>query len=371
MSSMNRKERMSRVRRLVVKLGTNVLSDKSGRLDREQVASVCRQVHELKRRGLEVVVVSSGAIGAGMGELNMKRRPKTLPELQAAAAVGQSHLIRAYDEIFRTHGYRAAQVLLTRDDVNDRTRYLNGRNALLAMLELGVVPVINENDTTSVDEITFGDNDFLAAMVTNLLRAELLVLLTTVDGLEDDAGNVIDMVEADDASVARFARSERTTLGKGGMASKLEAAEVARSSGEMVIIANGRRKDVLLELLDGKSLGTLLLPGRKKMSSRRRWIGFGGRPRGTLRVDDGAAKALLERGKSLLPSGVTSAEGTFGKGDIVNIADASGRMIARGLVNYPSDAAALIAGHKSAEIPGILGNCPYTEIVHRDNLVIL
>jgi glutamate 5-kinase len=362
---------MSGVRRLVVKVGTNVLSDKAGRLDREQVANVCQQVHELKGRGLEVIVVSSGAIGAGMGELNMKSRPKTLPELQAAAAVGQSHLIRAYDEIFRTHGYRAAQVLLTREDVNDRTRYLNGRNALLAMLELGAVPVINENDTTSVDEITFGDNDYLAAMVTNLLRAELLVLLTVVDGLEDDSGRVIDTIEADDASAVRFARSERTTLGKGGMASKLEAAEIARSSGEMVMIANGRRKDVLLDLLDGRTLGTLLLPSEKKLSSRRRWIGFGARPRGTLRVDDGARRALLRRGKSLLPSGVVSVDGTFRKGDIVNVADASGRVIARGLANYASDAASTIAGHKSAEIPGLLGSCPYVEIVHRDNLVIL
>jgi glutamate 5-kinase len=371
MGEIDRKELMSRVRSVVVKVGTKVLSDRADRLDTRRVASLCEQVHALKARGLTVVVVSSGAIAAGMAELGMKKRPKTLPELQAAAAVGQSHLMAAYDENFRRHGYRAAQVLLTREVINDRVRYLNTRNAIHAMLELGAVPVINENDTISVDEITFGDNDYLAAMVTNLLRADLLVLLSTVDGLETPAGVVLDVVGADDETVKGLVRAEKTRLGKGGMGSKLEAADIARASGETAVIANGTRDNVLIDLLDGHKVGTLLLASEKKLSSRARWIGFGVRPRGTLVIDDGARKALLERGKSLLPSGVVAVEGDFDTASVVNIVDAAGRAVARGLVNYPADSARLIAGHKSGDIERILGSCPYAEIVHRDNLVVL
>jgi glutamate 5-kinase len=371
MPEIDRKPLMSRVKTVVVKVGTNVLNDRSDRLDVSRVGDICEQVDALRRRALTVAVVSSGAISAGMAELGMKKRPTELPQLQAAAAVGQCHLMVAYDEHFRRFGYRAGQILLTREDMNDRVRYLNTRNAIRAILELGAVPVINENDTISVEEITFGDNDFLAAMVTNLLRADLLVLLSSVEGLEAPTGEVLDVVAPDDASVKAFARGEKTRLGKGGMASKLDAADIARSSGEMVVIANGRRRDVLVDVLDGKKVGTLLLPGGKKLTSRERWIGFGARPRGTLVIDDGARRALVERGKSLLPSGVARVEGDFETGDVVNIADASGRVVARGLVNYASDAARRIAGHRSGEIAVILGRLPYAEIVHRDHMVIL
>ena len=369
----DRKELMSHVKSVVVKVGTKVLSDRADRLDTAQVAEVCRQVNELRKRGLTVVVVSSGAIGAGMAELGMKKRPTTLPQLQAAAAVGQSHLMAAYDRNFRKHGYRAGQVLLTREIVNDRVRYLNVRNAIHAMLELGAIPVINENDTISVEEIdvTFGDNDYLAAIVTNLLRADLLVLLTVVDGLETPSGEVIDVVSARDETVKDFARTEKTRLGKGGMANKLEAAGIARASGEMVVIANGRHRNVLIELLDGGKVGTLLLPIRRKLSSRARWIGFGARPRGTVVIDDGARRALLERGKSLLPSGIVDVEGAFEKGSVVNIVDSRGETVARGLANYDAESVAKIAGHKSSEIARLLGSRPYTEVVHRDNLVVL
>jgi glutamate 5-kinase len=371
MADIDRKERMSRVKTVVVKVGTKVLSDRADRLDVARVGDICDQVHELRRRGLTVVVVSSGAIGAGMAELGMKKRPTTLPELQAAAAVGQSHLMTAYDANFRKHGYRAGQVLLTREAVNDRVRYLNTRNAIHAMFRLDVVRVINENDTISVDEITFSDNDYLAAMVTNLLRADLLVLLSMVEGVESPTGEVVDVVTAEDERVKGFARAEKTLLGKGGMSSKLEAADIARSSGEMVVIANGRRPGVLVDIVEGKRVGTLLLPSERKLSSRARWIGFGARPRGTLVIDDGARRALVERGKSLLPSGVVRVEGGFETGSVVDIVDGAGRTVARGLANYPADAARKIAGHKSGEIPAILGGCPYTEIVHRDNLVVL
>jgi len=383
MTQPDRVQLMARVKTVVVKVGSNVLSDASDRLDRARVGDICEQVVALRRRGLTVVVVSSGAISAGMAELGMTSRPIQLPELQAAAAVGQCHLMVAYDEHFRRHGCRAGQVLLTREDMNDRARYLNTRNAIHAMLALGAVPVVNENDTISVAEITFGDNDFLAAVVTNLLQAELLVLLSSVEGLETPAGDVLDVVAADDpsgprgsfgtrgASVKDFVRREKTRLGKGGMGSKLEAADIARSSGEMVVIANGRRPNVLVDVLDGKKVGTLLLPGGKKLTARERWIGFGARPAGTLVVDDGAKRALVERGKSLLPSGVIEVRGEFTAGDVVTIADRAGSAIARGLANYPSADARRIAGKKSADIASLLGSIPHAEIVHRDHMVIL
>ncbi len=371
MPQLGRAQLMARVKTVVVKVGTNVLSDESDRLDKARVGDICAQVDALRRRGLTVVVVSSGAIGAGMAELGMMSRPTELPKLQAAAAVGQCHLMVAYDEHFRRFGYRAGQILLTREDMNDRARYLNTRNAVDAMLALGAVPVINENDAVSVAEITFGDNDFLAAMVTNLIRAELLVLLSSVAGLESPSGDVLDVVAADDASVKEFVRREKTRLGKGGMASKLEAADIARSSGEMVVIADGRRRDVLTEILDGKRVGTLLLPGAKKLTARERWIGFGARPAGTLVVDDGARKALVERGKSLLPSGVVEVKGEFAAGDVVTVADRSGAPVARGLANYSAADARRIAGHKSADIAALLGSIPYAEIVHRDHMVVL
>ena len=372
--SVGRKAWMTDVRSVVVKVGTRVLSDRHDRLDVRRVGIICEQVHALRERGLTVVVVSSGAIGAGMAELGMKKRPTTLPQLQAAAAVGQSHLMTAYDNAFRKHGYRAGQVLLTRLTMSDRQRYLNARNAIGALLALGAVPVVNENDAISVDElpdVTFGDNDTLAALVTNLMRADVLVLLSMVDGLETPDGDVLDVVADGDDSIKAFARSEKTRLGKGGMTSKLEAADIARASGEMVVIANGRRKNVLVDLLEGKKVGTLLLPSERKLKSRARWIGFGARPQGTLTVDDGACRALVERGKSLLPAGVVRVDGKFDKGAVVNIADKRGDIVARGLVNYDARAAAKIAGHKSTDIARLLGSRPYSELIHRDNLVVL
>ena len=370
MPEADRKQLMKGVKTLVVKVGTNVLSDAYDHLDVGRVAEICTQVDALRKRGITVAVVSSGAIGAGMAELGMKSRPTALPELQAAAAVGQCHLMVAYDQNFRRFGYRAGQILLTREDMNDRVRYLNTRNALRAILELGAVPVVNENDTISVEEITFIDNDFLAAMVTNLLGADLLVLLTSVEGIETPDGGVLAVVAAGDGSVKEFVRGDKTRLGKGGMASKLEAADIARSSGEMVVIANGRRPGVLVEILDGKKTGTLLLPGDKKLSSRERWISFGVRPSGTLVVDEGAQKALVERGKSLLPSGVTAVVGRFDKGAVLKVEDGAGREIARGLSQYSSSDLKKIVGRKTSEIELALGEKLYDEVIHRDYLVV-
>jgi len=373
--SEERRALVERVRTVVVKVGTAVLTDASGRLDRERVAGLARQVADLRGRGLRVAVVSSGAIGAGVGELGLPGRPQTMPQLQAAAAVGQGRLMRTYDEAFKRFGLHTGQVLLTREDLNDRLRYLNARNTLLALLEFGVVPIINENDTTSVEEITFGDNDFLAAQVTNLLRAELLVILTVVDGLrrrlpEGGLGERVDVVEEVNDEVMALVAEEATPLGRGGMQSKLQAARVVTRAGEAVVVADGTRPDVLGAIFAGEPVGTLFLPSAKRMRSRKRWIAFGVRPRGRIRVDQGARRALLDRGKSLLPSGVVDVEGQFRRGDVVEIADEAGRVFGRGLTNYSSEDVLRVRGLKTSQMARVLGSKPYDEIIHRDNLVV-
>lgn len=355
---------------LVVKLGTNVLADARGRLDAGLINQVADQVHALKARGLRVAVVSSGAIGAGVGNLALDARPTALPRLQACAAVGQAYLMQAFNDALARHGRHGAQILLTRGDMEDRARYLNVRNCVHALQVYGVVPIINENDTVSVDEIRFGDNDLLAAMVTNLLSADLLVLLTTVDGLYRDAArtdryDVVDDLETAAASVD----GSRSALGTGGMASKLEAVANVLAAGEMAAIADGRRPDVLTDLLAGKPVGTLFLPTTGKVSARRRWIGLTRAPRGTLRVDAGAARAVTAR-KSLLAIGVTAVEGRFEAGDVVIVADPDGREIAQGMTNYPARDLARIKGLRTDQVAQVLGGCPYDEVIHADDLVL-
>ena len=372
MSEILRQQIMASVDTLVVKVGTAVLSDQAGSLDRSVVTALAAQVSALADRGLKVVLVSSGAVGSGMGELGLAQRPRTLPQLQAAAAVGQAHLIQAYDTEFRKHNRRAAQVLLIREDFHDRLRYLNVRNTLNAILDFRAIPVVNENDTTSVEELelSFTDNDMLAALVTNLLRAQLLVMLTGVDGLLDTAGNTVDVVSSLTDAVKSLATSERSSRGRGGMTSKLRAVEIASTAGEAVVIANGKRPDVLAEILAGLKVGTLFLPASRKMSARKRWIGFSARTRGRLHLDAGAAQALALRGKSLLPSGITRVEGRFSRGDIVSLLDPAGREIGRGLASYDADATTAIMGRKTSQIAALLGSAPYLEVVHRDNMVI-
>ena len=371
-----RKAVLDRVRTVVVKVGTAVLADSRGRLSAQRIRSLAGEVAALRERGRRVVLVSSGAIAAGMGELGLERRPQSLPQLQAAAAVGQGQLMRAYDEALKASGLAAGQVLLTRDDFDDRLRYLNARNTLFQLLALGVIPVVNENDTTSVEEITFGENDFLSAQVTNLLRAELLVILTVVDGLrrptaDGRLGERIDVVEEVSEDVLALVSEERTELGRGGMKSKLLAAHMATQAGEAVVIADGTRPGALAALFAGESVGTLLLPSAKPMTSRKRWIGFGVRPRGLVRVDAGARRALVERGKSLLPSGVIAVEGRFERGDVVELTGEDGPVFARGLANYSAEEVGKLRGLKTTQIAKVLGQKPYDEVIHRDNLVIL
>ena len=375
---MDRTECLGRVRNVVVKIGTAALSNEARGLDEANVASLAEQVHALRQRRLNVSVVTSGAIGAGMNELGLKREPTRLPDLQACAAIGQGRLIAVYERCFRKWGYHAAQMLLTRDDFDDRRRYLNASNAIHAILKRGAVPVINENDTISVEEIdlTFGDNDVLAALVANLLHADLLVVLTVVDGVYENPEapshqrRVLPLVEKVNGKIERLAVSGRSQGGRGGMASKIEAARTATAAGVAVVVANAREPNVLERITDGEELGTFFLPAKVRMQSRKRWLRFGSRPKGDIIVDAGARCALVERGKSLLPSGIVAVRGAFARGDLVAIRDEDGNRFAQGLVNYSAEEMERIRGEKTSAIRRILGEAPYEEAVHRDHLVL-
>jgi glutamate 5-kinase len=363
---------------LVVKVGTRVLTRDDGTLDADHIAGLAEEVHALMEGGRKVVLVSSGAVGAGIGQLGLARRPTEIAQLQAVAAVGQAKLIETYDRTFRKHGRHAAQVLLTADDLNDRTRYLNVRNTLLTLLEFGAVPIVNENDTVAVDELmaTFGDNDRLAALVTNLIRAPLLVILSDVDGLYDGdpsdfAARLVSTVTRIDEKVLGWVRHKKTGLGKGGMASKLEAARIVTTAGENAIIANGHHPGTLTRIMAGEPVGTLVLAVGKSINPLKRWLGFSARPRGRLVLDAGARKAVEVSGRSLLAIGIVAVEGEFKKGDVVSLCGEDGGEFARGLTNYSARDLAQIKGLKSDKIAEALGRRPYGEVMHRDNLALL
>jgi len=357
----------------VVKVGTNVLADSTGRLDRARIQSLADQLIRVRSAGWRVVLVSSGAIGAGVGQLGLRTRPTDLPHLQACAAVGQTALMRLYQEALAPHGVLPAQILLTAGDLESRSRYLNVRNTILTLFDYQSLPVINENDTVSVAEIKFGDNDHLAALVANLMQAPLLVLLTNVDGLytadprSDPAAALVPTVENIDA-VVEMAGVTKSALGTGGMKSKLKAARVATAAGGAVVMANGSRDGILDAVFAGEPVGTLFL-SQGSLSARQRWVGFTVRPRGVITVDDGAKRAILELGRSLLPVGVRGVSGEFGKGDVVSICDTAGTEFARGLSNYAATDAARIAGRNTEQLAALLGTLLYPELVHRDNLV--
>ena len=354
---------------IVVKVGTNAICNDAGRVNGRMVKNLARQISAVMKQGVSVTLVASGAIGAGMGELDLAKRPKTMPMLQAAAAVGQGQLMRIFHDTFAQYGVKVAQALLTRDGLSDRTRYLNIRNTLLALAECGVLPIVNENDAVAVDEIRFGDNDLLAALVTNLLGADLLVLLTVVDGVIKD-GQILDVIEQVDDEAMAMVTSERSRLGAGGMASKLQAAGMVTKAGQIAVIANVRQKNVLTRLLAGEAIGTVFVPAKRKMTSRRRWIGQASRPAGRLVVDDGAAGALRRSGKSLLPSGITAVAGKFTKGAVVAVLDSAGAEIARGLTNYSAEQLQRIKGLKTSQIAKVLGSKPYDEVIHRNNMTL-
>ena len=348
--------------RIVVKLGTGVLTDSRKLIDPAQLEQLVAQIAALKKSDKEVVLVTSGAVGAGMGALGHETRPTDLAEKQACAAVGQSRLMTAYDKLFSAHDLLVAQVLLTHDDLEHHERHLNARNTLVSLLKRGVVPIINENDAVSFTEIKFGDNDKLSALVASLLPADLLVILTTVDGVIENFGKInpknISVIEQIDSAIEDMAGGTTSETAVGGMKSKIEAAKIVVRSGIPLVIASGKKKNVLAKVLGGEDEGTLFVAQPNKLQGRKRWIAFFHHPKGTLFVDDGAKKALRERGKSLLPPGVTRCEGDFAADDVVRICDLDGLEFARGIARFGSTAVRE-------------GKLPKEELVHRDDLVIL
>src|SRR5450432_217421 len=348
--------------RLVVKLGTGVLTDSRKQIDPVQLEQLVAQVAAQRKAGKEIVLVTSGAVGAGMGVLGYEKRPVELSELQACAAVGQSRLMATYAELFAKHDLHVAQVLLTHEDLEHHERHLNARNTLVTLLGRGVVPIINENDAVSFTEIKFGDNDKLSALVASLLPADLLVILTTVDGVIENFSKsnpkTISVIEQIDATIEKLAGGTTSETAVGGMASKVQAAKIVVRSGIPLVIASGKKKNVLAKVLGGEDEGTLFVAQPAKLQGRTRWIAFFHHPKGALFVDDGAKLALREKGKSLLPPGVARCEGDFNSGDVVRICDLDGMEFARGIARFDSETVRA-------------GNLPKDELVHRDDLVIL
>ncbi len=370
-STVLRKQLMANVRNLVVKVGTAVLTGNDGQLNRGLIAHIAQQLARLNERGVKVTLVSSGAIGAGMRRAGLPSRPRSLPMLQATAAVGQPLLMSLYQKTLAKYNLNVGQILVTRADFEQRSRYVKISNTIAALHRLHAIPIINENDTVAVDEIDrFADNDTIAAMVTNLLKADLMVILTVVDGLLDGEGRLVDLVSSVDQQVKDMARAEKSALGSGGMRSKLNAVKMVTDSGEGAVIACGREHNVLLRLLDGERVGTIFAPSGRRLSARQRWIAQAVRPAGQLTLDAGAAEAVRNGGKSLLARGIIGVDGKFERGAIVRIADPQGQTIAHGVSNYSRAELDKIKGLKSSEIAAALGQKPFDEAVHRDNMVL-
>ena len=376
---MGARRQLGRVRRLVVKVGSGLITTPAAGPDRRRITRLAADVVAARGESArEVVLVSSGAIATGMARLALPRRPRSMPETQAAAAVGQTALMRHYESAFKRHGLPVGQVLLTAQDIGDRARYLNARNTLLALLRFGVLPIVNENDTVAVEEIKVGDNDNLSALVASLIEADLLVLLTDVDGLYtanpsvDRDAHKLDTVEAVTDDIARLVWEGTGAGSVGGMATKLQAAQKAASAGVPMIIASGHEERVLERLLAGEPLGTYFAPRTDRLGARKRWIAFAVPPQGRLTVDAGAVQALTQGGKSLLPSGVVQVDGDFAAGEVVTVAaEDDGKEFARGLVNFDAPELRQIRGAKTREIEPRLGYKSFDEVIHRDNLVIL
>lgn len=334
------------------------------------------QISKLVKSGLQIVIVSSGAIASGLKQLNLNKPPKNIPQKQAFAAIGQSYLIWTYERYFNKKNQKVAQILLTHDDLSNRQRYLNARNTMFTLLSFGVIPIINENDSVSVEEIKLGDNDTLSALVTNMIEADLLMILSDVDGLytvnpkEGSEGMLIPTVKNITPEIEKLAGRKKSEAGTGGMFTKIEAAKKAAASGAMTIIVNGSRKNIIAKVMKGEEVGTIFLP-ESKLKSRKYWIAFTLNPKGAVKVDNGAKKALIDRGKSLLPSGIIETKGNFKPGDSISCIDLKGKEFARGLVNFHSKDLTKIEGCHTKEIEKILGYKYYDEVIHRDNLVIL
>lgn len=374
---MIRKSFLQKTHRLVLKIGTQVLTNKGRVLSQEVFDRLAQEVTAAKKKEYEIVIVSSGAIAAGMARLGLTEKPKTMPQKQAAAAIGQSALMWHYERSFSFYGEKVAQILLTRDDLANRNRFLNARNTLFSLLNMGVIPIINENDTVVVEEIKVGDNDNLSALVTNLVNADLLIILSDIDGLYDrdprqfKNARLIPLVSQITDEMEEGAAGTSSPISIGGMVTKLEAARKAAFFGVPTILANGLVPRIIERILQGEEIGTLFVPQLNKLTSRKHWIAFTLKPKGKIMVDEGAKKAICQKGKSLLPSGVISIEGKFSVGDAVVLVDLQGQEFARGLSNYGSTEINKIKGLKSSEIIDKLGYKYSDEIIHRDDMAVI
>ncbi|MBW2603116.1 MAG: glutamate 5-kinase [Deltaproteobacteria bacterium] len=362
-------------KRVVVKVGSNVLTEDHG-LNLKAIRSISRQICRLIDGGIEIILVSSGAMASGIRKVGLAKRPDEIPKRQAIAAVGQAGLIMEYEKAFARYHKKVAQILLTGDDLNNRKRYLNARNTLCMLLSWQVVPIINENDTVMTEEIQFGDNDNLAAVITLLMDADILINLTDIDGLytkdprTDPDADFIPLVSTIGEDIKKVASDIPGALGTGGILSKINAARKVTTAGIPMVIANGGRPDVLKKLFAGKDIGTFFTPKKKKLKSRKCWIAFTLKPKGVVKIDDGAAEAILRRGKSLLPSGIVSVEGEFSVGAPVEFRKTDDETLGTGLVNYSSTDIRKIMGLKSSQIKNRLGHKPYDDVIHRDNLAV-
>lgn len=373
---MEARKNLSSCLRIVVKVGTSTITHSNGKMDLFRMERLARELADLHNEGREVLLVTSGAVAAGIGRLGLREYPRTLPLKQALAAIGQGALLHMYEKFFAEYDKLIAQVLLTRSDFEERLRYLNARNTLNTVLQLGAIPVINENDTVAVEEIRFGDNDTLSALVAEIVDADLLIILSDIDGLYDDdprsnpAARLYHEVEDIPEILEDSLRGRGHKFSSGGMFTKLQAARIAMSSGIPMVVANGSIDGVLRRILSGERVGTLFKPRESKLQARKRWIAFGCQVHGSIHVDRGAAEALINKGRSLLPSGIVRVEGDFGRGAVVAVLNPENEEIARGISNYSAEEVRAIAGHKTAEIEKILGNKDYDEVIHRDNLTL-
>ncbi|MEQ9412052.1 MAG: glutamate 5-kinase [Fuerstiella sp.] len=375
MSSSVRREVFEASRTLIVKIGSNVLTREDDQLDEDRIRHLSDQIDRLLAGHRRVVIVSSGAVAAGIGVLGLGSRPQSLPELQASAAAGQVRLMQAWGQGLGNRSRRVAQILLTVNDFRNRRRYLNVRNTIRTLFTFDVIPIVNENDSVSIEEIALGDNDQLASMIAALVPNPLLIILSGVDGLYDGSpsasnSNVIPLIEKPSSSMLKHVTAEQSTRGRGGMAAKLQAILNATQTGESVILANGRTDGILDRIAAGEDVGTLFRASGNAIPAWKRWIGYAARPEGTLQLDDGACQAVTRDGRSLLAVGIRKVTGEFEQGASVVLESTSGTVIGRGLVNYSAQEIRLIAGSKSAQIPILLGHVPYREVVHRDNLVL-
>ena len=363
--------------RIVVKVGTSTLTHANGKLNYSRIEYLVRELADAVNSGKQILLVSSGAVGAGMDRLGWKEKPKTIPAKQAAAAVGQGILMHTYEKLFGEYGQIVAQVLLTREDSVNRKRYANSRNTLLTLLEIGVIPIINENDAVAIDELKIGDNDTLSANVAAIVDADLLIILSDVDGVytanpqKDPDARLIEEIPEVTPEIEAICGGAGTMRGTGGMLTKMAAARMAMNSGIVMVIASGAKDGVVQSVLAGNQVGTLFPPRQNRLQFRKRWLAFGARIKGRLIVDRGCAQALQNSGSSLLAAGVKSVEGSFEQGNTVSIVNQDGWEIARGLANYNAADAVKIMGAHTHEIAGILGHKPYDEVVHRDNMVLL